>query len=344
MGIKRIKSLFNRLTKKRRRVLLLLLLVIGIFLIWRFWFSSKKKLENYQVKRGDVEEILILSGEIKADEHANLQFQSSGELAWIGVNEGDQVKRGQVLAKLDTVSLYAAYEQAQADLRSAQATLDRVYDEVKGHETDESFSQKETRTAAEVARDKAYWALVAAQEALANATLKAPFDGIITQITNPFGGLNILSTQPQIEIVNPETIYFEVVADQNEVVEINKNQKVTIILDSFPEEEFQGTVSFIGYTPKADEVGTVYKVKVNFLEAKFDPVKYRIGMTGEARFVTQKKSDVLYLPPKFINSDSQGKYVYLGRKRKKVYIETGIEGEEKVEIVGGLKEGDLVYD
>jgi len=67
-------------------------------------------------------------------------------------------------------------------------------------------------------------------------------------------------------------------------------------------------------------------------------------MTGDARFALSEKSDVLYVPPQFINSDKNGKYLRLGRKNNKVYIETGIEGEERVEVIGDTKEGDIVYD
>ncbi len=93
----------------------------------------------------------------------------------------------------------------------------------------------------------------------------------------------------------------------------------------------------------AGEVGTVYKVKVIFVD-EIDATKLRIGMTGDAKFVLSERDEVLYLPPKFINSDTGGKYVNLDRKNNKVYIEVGIEGEERVEVIGDIEEGDTAYD
>jgi len=58
--------------------------------------------EKAEVKRGTVKEELILSGNIKAGEHINLQFAVSGLLTWVGVTEGDTVKKGQSIASLDT--------------------------------------------------------------------------------------------------------------------------------------------------------------------------------------------------------------------------------------------------
>ena len=72
--------------------------------------------------------------------------------------------------------------------------------------------------------------------------------------------------------------------------------------------------------------------------------KIRVGMTGEARIILSQKENVLYIPPKFLKSDTRGKYVKLGSKNHKVYVQTGIEGEDKVEIIDKIKEGDRVYD
>lgn len=332
------------MTKKKKLIIIILAVVVVGLLIWRLTASRKKEdIETFEVQRGTVREELILSGEIKADEHAGLAFQTSGELSWLGVSEGEEVEKGQVLARLDTANLYATYERAVSDLRSAQATLDRVYDEVSGYDEDESWDQREDRTVAEVARDKAYRALTITQKSLANANLKAPFDGVVTAIVNPFSGINTLFSQSQIEIVNPETIYFEVTADQSEVINFHKDQKVLVVLDSFPDEELEGEIKFVAYTPKTDEIGTVYKIKVSFSNADFDIEKFRIGMSGDAKFILSQKEDVLYVPPWFINSDKEGKYV-LGRREKKIYVEVGIEGEERVEVTGDLSEGDTIYD
>jgi len=67
-------------------------------------------------------------------------------------------------------------------------------------------------------------------------------------------------------------------------------------------------------------------------------------MTGDARFILNRKSDVLFTPNSFINSDKTGKFVNLGKTHKKTYIKTGLEGEELTEITTGVKEGDTIYD
>lgn len=331
---------------KRKKLIIFLVIIVAGFFGWRSYSSRNgKDLERTEIKRGSVGEELILSGYIAADEHATLTFSTSGRISWVGVTEGDWVKKGQALAKLDTTSLNSAYQRALSDLRSADATVGRVHDDVKDNDDDETYTEKETRTVAEVAKDKAWEAVLIAEENLKNAILYAPFEGLVTYVANPFSGVNTFYTNTQFELLNSETIYFSVSADQSEVIDIHKEQKVYIVLDSYLEEQLEGEIAFISMTPISGEAGSVYKVKVKFESGDVSADKLRIGMTGDAKFILSEKQDVLYVPPKFINSDSEGKYVRNGEKKNdKVYVELGIEGEERVEISGDIEEGDVVFD
>lgn len=339
------ENILKRLLKRKKLIAVVVVIVLA-FVGWRYYSNRNGDgVETVEVKRGTVEEELILSGEIVADEHASLNFSSSGKILWVGVSEGDWVKKGQALAKLDTASLNSTYQRALSDLRSAQATVDRVHDDVKDNDDDETFTDKETRTAAEVAKDKAWEAKLIAEENLRNATLIAPFEGLVTYVANPFSGVNIIYTATQYELLNPDTIYFDVSADQSEITSLSVGQKVKVILDSFIDQEFEGEITFLSYTPKSGESGAVYKVKVGFMSNDIDFTKLRIGMTGDARFALSKAEDVLYIPVDFINTDTQGKYVRRGAKNNKLYVEIGLEGEEFVEIISDeINEGDILYD
>lgn len=321
-------------------------IAVVILAICGLWFknnaSAGEDLDSTIVEKGTVRNDLILTGQIRAVEHAQLNFMSSGELSWIGVKEGDYVKKGQYLARLNANSLQAQYEQAVAALRKAQATADNVLDQVKDHDDDETHVQKDLRTTAEATRDSAYRALEIAKQNLRNGYLKAPFAGLITNVVLPFSGINTSLTQSQIEILNPETMYFEIQADQTEIQDLAVGQLVYITLDSFPENEIRGTVESIAFTPSAGQSGVVYEIKVAFDE--LDMNKYRVGMTGDASFILATKDNVLYIPPKYLNSDKGGKYVKTSPKNNKLYVEVGIDGEKRVEIKGNLKEGDVIYD
>lgn len=329
-----------RKTRKIFLIVIAFVIIAAIAII--FTVKGKEKEVSAIVQRGEIKEELVLSGQVEADKHAILYFPTSGKISWVGVKEGETVRRGQALTSLDKTTLNANYQQALNTYRNYQASADNVLDSVQGHADNETFSQRATRTAAEVARDNAYDAVKAAEYNLRNATLTSPFDGVITSLPFSYAGINVMPTNPQVEVVDPKSIYFAVDADQSEVSNLQNGQKVDIDLDSY-EKALTGKVYFISYTPKSGEAGTVYRVKVGF--ENLDPDNaLRVGMTGDARFTLSQKSDVLIAPSRFVNSDKEGKYVYLSKDKKKVYVKTGIEGEESIEIIEGVNEGDVLYD
>lgn len=314
--------------------------VIVIF-VWHPWVAAKSQTST--VGRGEVIEELIISGEIRAVEHAFLSFASNGDLKYVGVKEGDLVKKSQLMASLDTSSLQTAVISANNTWLSADSTAKRAEDDVKDHASDETFKQKETRITAQTARDAAYFKWQQAVRDLKNAYLRAPFNGVVTQVVNPYAGVFVTATQPQIEVLNPDTIYFSVTADQTEVKKIKPGQKVKIVLDSYSDIEYDGEVTNIGMTPESGQTGTVYEVKINFRE--IDKEKFRVGMSGDVTMITAQKSDTFYVAPEFVFSDLKGKYLKIGTKDSdKKYISVGIEGTDKTEVIGDIKEGELVYD
>ena len=291
--------------------------------------------------RGNVMEELVLSGEIDATEYASLTYETSGRIIYVGAKEGDVVKKGQILGRLDSTTLNSAYQSSLATLRAADANVDQIHDDVKDHDDDESWTIRNTRTTAEATKDKAYEAMLIAERNLKGATIYAPFEGIITNVTNPYPNIFTLLSQSQFDVLNPETIYFKVAADQTEVTRMVVDQSVVIMLDSFIDTEIKGKITKIDYAPDPGEIGVIYGIKVALEPSN---VEYRLGMTGDAEFMLSEAKDVLYVPIKFVQSDKEGKYVFLNKSSNKVYIEIGIEGEERVEIKGDIKEGDTVYD
>ncbi|MCL5439256.1 MAG: efflux RND transporter periplasmic adaptor subunit [Patescibacteria group bacterium] len=331
--------------KKRFIFLFLILIIIGISAFWYFANLKKTPLQSATVKRGDLKQELSLSGKVDADEHVILQFQTAGKLNWIGVKTGDRVKKYQALASLDKEKLLATLRQYTQDFTAAKAASEKVYDSLKGV-TSETFDQKISRTAADATQNKAYDYMRSTEEDLKNSVLYSPIEGLITSVQPKFAGVNSTALEPaKFEVVNPKTIFFDVNADQSEVILIHEGQSCTIVFDSYSDEKTNCVIKNISFAPKADETETVYRVRIEFENLDYNnDYKYRLGMTGDANFITNEKDGVLYLPSKFIKSDDQGKYVLVGKDKKKTYVQTGMETDTDVEVTGGLNEGDIVYD
>jgi macrolide-specific efflux system membrane fusion protein len=182
--------------------------------------------------------------------------------------------------------------------------------------------------------------------ALRYANLYSPIDGIITNIDSPVAGVHVTATQAEFEVTNPNSIYFSLLPDQTEVTKLMSRMSADIMFDSYPDERVLGVIQNIAFIPKSGETNTVYEVKIMYPLNDEAHTKYRIGMTGDATFTITEKPDVLVVPLVFVKNEKDKKYVMkkTGDKKEKIYIETGIESDDVIEIIGGLAEGDVIYD
>lgn len=332
--------------KKRWKLLLIVLLVASLtFVAFNNFYAGKaKKIETAHVKRGTLEEKLTISGTIDAEEKATLRFQTSGRLTWIGVKEGDYVKKYQSIASLDqrevrkTLDKYLnTYMSERADFD--QATKDEYKDQVI------SDAIKRTLNKAQYDLSSAVLDVELKNLSVEFANLWTPIEGIVTKVGAPYAGVNITPATAEFEIVNPNTVYFSANADQTEVVSLTSGLAGDLTLDPYPDATLSGSIKNISFTPKTGETGTVYNVKFIFSDDN-SGYKYRLGMGGDLTFVTKKKEDVLYLPNKFVKSENGKKYVKVIRdgKDEKIFVETGMETDNNIEISAGLNADEIVHD
>lgn len=325
---------------KRYWVIAIVVVIVVGFLFLRK--SNGKPPVTTKIERGEVEKTLVLSGEVIANTHAKLAFQSSGTLARVNVEEGELVKKGKVLASLDTIQLNSSYESAKSSLRLTAATRDKIYDSLKDKGNSETFTEKETRITAEVAHDKAYEAFKQAEKALRDANLISSFAGMVASIATKTPGSFVAVGTTQIEVIDPATLVFIISADQTEIVDVALGQKVTVQLD-VKDEAIDGTVSKVGQTPIVGATETLYAIEIDADLSAKDWIK--VGMSGDATIHLEKKDDVLYVDPSFIQEDDDGEYLQVGKDKKRVEIERGLEGQDRVEIISTeIREGDEVYD
>lgn len=338
-----MKKIKKFVVKNWKKLIIFFVVLIGVII----FFSSrvnKANIKTAEVKKGNIKEELVLSGNISATNYAKLSFETSGKIVYVGVKEGDRVYKGKLISKLDTTVLNSYYQIALSNLRIGDATVENIHDQLKGHSADENFSQKDLRTTAEANKDKAYEAVIAAKRNLDGASLYAPFNGIVTYLNHPFTGVYTSLAVVEAEIIDPRTMYFEVLADQTEVTKLTEGQDVAIVLDSFEDKTFEGKLENISFIPKIGESGSVYKVKVSFVDVDLENSKFKISMTGDAKFITQEKEDVLYVPINFLKQDKLGEYLKTNSKNEKIYVESGLESEDSVEVIGDISEGLKVYD
>lgn len=317
--------------------------------------TTSKKETVHTVKRETLEETLTISGTIDADEKATLRFQNSGKLIWIGVKEGDAVKKYQAIASLDQQELQKNLQKYLYSYDKTRLDFDQTKDEYQQPAQKYNSLTWDQRNAVDRAYQKAQYDLNNAvldvelkNIALQYATLISPIDGIITRIGTPVAGTNITPTQAEFDIVNPSTLYVSVLADQTEVTKFNSSMSAELVFDAFPDKTVTGMVRSIAFVPKEGETGTVYEIKISLPDTELSSHQYRLGMTGDATFVLAKKTDVLAVPATFIKTEAKTNKKYVLRKngdRKQItYVSLGMETDTMTEITGGLAEGDVLYD
>jgi RND family efflux transporter MFP subunit len=320
--------------------------ILGIIILvaWYMIASSNKslKVETAQVSKGNLILSVSTSGLVHADQYSALTFPSGGKIASVRVKAGDKVKKGQVIASLDLISLNAVYQQALNNRRSTQATVDSVHDQVKDSSSTETFAQKATRTAAEVANDNAWDTVRAAQENLNNAISYAPFDGFVDTVNPSSPGINVMPGAANYTIVNPDTVYFDAEVTELDLPNLALSQQVKVKLDAYPDQDFNGIVESIGMVAFTSSTGgNAYHVRVSF--PGNEEQKIKVGMGGDAEIIYNTISETLKVPAFAVVSEPSN-YVWIIEKNrvKKVNVEIGQSSIDETEIKSGLSGGETV--
>lgn len=328
---------------KKRWYLFVAVIIIGGFFVSRALSANKtdpNKDIPYTVTRQNLKETLSLSGKIDAEEKANLKFQTSGRLVWVGVKEGDRVNKYQALASLDQ--------------REVRAQLDKYLNTYMDTRWD--FEQTKDDNKNKIVTDAVKRVLEKSQFDLNNSVLDVemrnlsvefsnlwtPIEGIVTKVETPVAGVNITPATSQFEVINPKSIYFSALADQDDVGRVKEQLRGEVVLDAFTESTVSAVVKSVAYTPKSGESGTVYEVKIALNETSL-PI--RIGMTGDVTFIVRQKQNALSVPLTNVKSENGKKYVMkkTGDTKVKTFLVLGDEYDDMVVVKKGLAEGEIIY-
>lgn len=329
--------------------------VLGVIIIAIVAYIIKPKnsastTNSFTVKRQDLKDILSESGQIDADQKAVLQFQASGMLNWVGVKEGDSVKKGQAIASLDQRQLGKTFQKYMNTYLTNRWTFDQTV-ETNNDQMNNGVTQQ-LRDTAKRTIDEAQFALNNSvldvevnQIALQYATVYTPIAGVVTKASPAYAGVNILYSSAEYDVVDPETVYFSVSADQTDVVKLKKGLAGDIALDAYPNATIPGTVYFISFTPEEGQTSTEYEIRMRF-DPKNSDYKYRLGMTGDVNFVLRTVENVLSVPTEYLKDENGKKYVLKNKNGNnvKTYVKIGEEIDDNTIVTSGLSQGDIIYD
>jgi len=227
---------------------------------------------------------------------------------------------------------------AEANLNNSEAALKKAQDELAlkkaaPRQTDIDLAEAEVR--------QARANILQIQEKINKNILRAPTDGIITALEKEEGEIAVADFAI-VSMINSGRFQVEANVSETEIARVNLNDGVEMTLDALGPEE-----KFIGQIIKIDPAETIISGVIYYrVTSVFDVEDARIkpGMTVNLDIQTDKKEDVLYLPYYVVRGINGQKFVDVLRDGEIVeqIIKTGLEGENRIEIIEGLNEGDKV--
>lgn len=371
----KISAFWNWLTFDKKRIIGFVVIVVILIGGWWYLANKNKSTVTYQtstVAKGTIVSTISASGKALTTNILAIDTQASGVVKKVYVKDGDKVYAGQKIAEITLDSAgalanaksYASLVSAQNSVnssnnsyRSTQASLATVYDQIKGHDSDETLVQKETRTKSEVANDNAYDSLRSASANLVSASLSyrltspfitAPSAGTI-QSVNLVEGMVLTSSSSTTNINSQRAAVIRgdsypvvnVTLSEVDVPVVLVGQKVTVTFDSITDKTFTGVVATI------DRVGTVSSNVTSYsANIKLDSMSDLIlpNMAATANIILETKTDILKVPSSALittNGQNQLKTLVSGREVD-VNVEVGISGDTETQIVSGSSEGTEV--
>ena len=224
---------------------------------------------------------------------------------------------------------------AKASLDQAKANLAKLTS--AGTATDLTIQQ------AAVAQAEA--ALQQAQLNLDNATLKAPFAGIISQVNVVTGSLPI-TTQPAMQLINRNPLHVDLKLSENDVAQVQLGQPVTLAVASLNAFKTTGKVSYVAPAAENSNGVVTYAVRVSFPDT--GPT-VKVGMTADLIITTARKDNVLLVPNSALLPKGSGRAVQVPDTNaegqpttREVDVQTGLTDGVNTEITGGLSDGQQI--
>src|SRR5713226_9567771 len=267
-------------------VLLVALTGGGVLFYMQRTTASKVQYATTPISVGNLTTTVSASGPLQAQAEYDMNFSTSGQIKEIDVHVGQQVKAGQVLAKLDAPNLQIAVEQAQLTVDKAQQTYNTAVS--NGDSTNTLNTDNNSLQSAELQ-------LQTAQINLAAATMAAPANATVAAINGIVGQNASSGSSTSSFIVLLDTSGFTITASVNEadIAKVQVNQPVRFTITAYPSQTFRATVSSVNIVGTTRSGGACYPVTLTVNMDSIGNAHLYPGMTATATITTAQRIGAL---------------------------------------------------
>ncbi len=372
---------WNQDTTSKKRIIVAILLTslavtIGLLVAWSGLLQRPTEVHVAKVTvtfPSRALTILNASGYVVAERKAAVSSKATGRLEKLYVEEGKNVKRGEIIAQLENRDLKAALDEAQANLRVAKANLRNAIAELddatlnynrqsslkqSGSVSAQAVDSAEARykkalaaeTSARFSVEKSEASVMVAEVNLEQSYILAPFDGVILtksaeegEVVAPMGA-SLNAKASVVTMADMQSLMVEVDVSESSLEKVKLGGPTEIRLDAFPNDRFPGKAHMIVPTADRSKATVLTKVKFDYLDEKILP-----EMSSKVAFLSRplsKEENIPFLgiPLSTVKHENGQDYVFqiedgLAKLRK---ITLGRKWDDTAEVLSGLKEGDRI--
>ncbi len=330
--------------------------------------EEKVSFETSKVERQDIHTSITATGTIEPVTSVTVGTQVSGIVSKLYVDYNSIVKKGQVIAELDKTNLTSELKTAQANLSSAQSTLNYETTNYNRYKTlyEKGLVSADDYENARLSYDKARQQVATSRESvqkaqtnLSYATITSPIDGVVLSKSVEEGQTVAASfNTPELFTIAKDLTDMRVIADIDEadIGGVKEGQRVTFTVDAFPDDKFEGRVTQVRQEATTTSNVVTYEVVISAPNAD---LKLKPGLTANVTIFTLEKNDILAVPSKALRfmpneailqkgqtiEDTEAPtkvWTLEGNTFKAHKVETGTTNGMLTEIVSGISEGTEV--
>ena len=342
-------------------------IVLIVFVLRFTLFRSKPiPVEAAAAERGTVAETVTNSraGTVRARLRAQVGAETPGRVIAIPKREGAVVAKGEVLIQLDTETAERQLDLARRDLEAGRARLESAraaadlariererterlaqsgefvsqgqLDQVQARDTS---AQAEWR-AVQAMLERAQAALRLAEQQLRDFGVRAPFDGIVSQLYTEIGE-SVVPGRPLLELLAPDSLYVSAPIDEVDIGRVREGLPARVTLDAFPGVSYEGSVTRVA--PFVSDIlgqSRTMEIEVDFRTGADQP-RPRPGASADVEIILDTRAGVLRVPT-FAVMERKRVLVVSDGKAEAREVKIGLHNWEFTEIVSGLSPGDRV--
>lgn len=333
--------------------------------------NTNEPLKTAKVKRADLKIEVVATGTVTPDVEVVVKSKAGGEITSFPFNEGDMIKKGETIVRLDPKTEETRTKQAEASVLISRAKLDKAQVSLRDAEIklkrarelfgdgiisrqeldDAEITLEKSRTDLKLAEGEVLQASEAfkeAKERLDDTQIRAPFTGTILKKDVDVGYVisSTLSSAsegtPLFSMANLDNIYMNAQVDEVDISKISVGQTAAVAVDSLPDRSFKGRVERVAPKGKVERTVTIFDVVIIITDEEKEFLKP--GMTASVSILTDTVKDALLVPNEALRTNEGKTGVYVMKNGSPQFAEAkpGKTDGILTELKSGVKDGDEV--